>query len=181
MAAEAAKIKYGSGAVYGSLAYDFNNPALYPDEYSTAPKPAAKPRTGTKVRTRARTAVHTRQSIAPLSVVGMLIAAFLFVVAITAQARLVGLSSESVTLQNELNQLEERQAKLRIQYESAFNMSEIENYAIRSLGMQKPKADQIYYIDTSAPDKAVVIGSAENAGFVDRVSDFLAGFGAYFR
>lgn len=181
MAAEAARIKYGSGAVYGSLAYDFNNPALYPDEYSTAPKHEARPRTETKVHTRARTAVRTRQSIAPLSIVGVLIAAFLFVIAITAQAQLVSLSSDSVALQQELDQLEERRAKLLIQYESAFNMSDIENYAIRSLGMQKPKADQIYYIDTSAPDKAVVIASAENTGFVDRVSDFLAGFGAYFR
>ena len=77
--------------------------------------------------------------------------------------------------------MEEHQAKLRIQYESAFNMSDIENYAIQSLGMQKPKADQIFYIDTSAPDKAVVIASAENTAFVDRVSDFLSGFGAFFR
>ena len=180
MAAEAARIKYGSGAVYGSLAYDFNNPALYPDEYSTAPKPDARQKAETKVRTRARTAVHTKQGIAPLSVVGVLIAAFLFVIAITAQAKLVGLSSESVSLQQELDQLEEHQAKLRIQYESAFNMSDIENYAIHSLGMQKPKADQIFYIDTSAPDKAVVIASADNRGFVDRVSDFLSGIGTYF-
>ena len=91
MAAAAAKRKYGQGAVYGSLAYDFNNPELYREEYTTA-QPKARPRTQTqtRVRTRARTAVHTRQSIAPLSLVGMLAAAFLLVIAILAQAYWLG-------------------------------------------------------------------------------------------
>ncbi len=182
MAAAAAKRKYGQGAVYGSLAYDFNNPELYREEYTTA-QPKARPRTQTqtRVRTRARTAVHTRQSIAPLSLVGMLAAAFLLVIAILAQAQMVGISSKSVTLRSELSQLEEEQAKLRIAYESAFNMAEIEDYAIHSLGMQKPRADQIFYIDTSSPDKAVVIAGGESVGFVDRVSDYLSGVVEYFR
>ena len=186
MAAAAAKTKYGQGAVYGSLAYDFNHPELYQDEYGAAPERVARPtprtqtQTRTKVHTRAKTAVHTRQSIAPMSVVGVAVAAFLFVIAIMAQAQLVGISAESVSLQNELTQLEEQQAKLRIRYESAFNMSDIEEYATKSIGMQKPHADQIFYIDTSAPDKAVVIADSGETGFVDKVSDFISGFGAYF-
>ncbi len=85
MAAAAAKREYGQGAVYGSLAYDFNNPELYREEYTTA-QPKARPRTQTqtRVRTRARTAVHTRQSSAPLSLVGMLAAAFRRVIALLA-------------------------------------------------------------------------------------------------
>ena len=184
MAAPAAKTKYGQGAVYGSLAYDFNHPELYQEEYSAAPERVARPKprtqTQTKVHTRARTAVHTKQSIAPMSIVGMLVAAFLCAVAIMAQTQLVGISADSTALQSELNQLEDQQAKLKIRYESAFNMSDIEDYAIKSLGMQKPKADQIYYIDTSAPDKAVVIADGEEMGFVDSVSDFISGFAAYF-
>ncbi len=182
MAAAAAENIYGRGAVVGSLAYDYDNPELYREEYTEA-QPKARPRvqTQTRVQTRARTAVRTRQSIAPLSLIGMLAAAFLLVVAILAQAQIVGISSRSVALQKELAQLEEQQAKLRISYESAFNMAEIEDYAIHSLGMQKPRADQIYYIDTSSPDKAVVIAGSESAGFVDRVSDFLSGAVDYFR
>ena len=181
MAATAVKRRYGQGAVNGSLAYDFNNPELYREQYSTAPTPTARPdtRTQTRVRTRARTVVRTRQSIAPTSILGVMVAAFLFVTAIMAQATLVGLSSESVKLENELTALEEQQAKLRIAYESAFNMSDIEDYAVRSLGMQRPRADQIYYIDTAAPDKAVVVAGSQNGGLVDRVSDFISGFGAY--
>lgn len=184
MAETAAKRKYGQSAVFGSLAYDFNNPELYRDEYSAAPERVARPKpqtqTQTRVHTRAKTAARTRQSIAPASIAGVLVAAFLFVIAIMAQAQLVGISAESVSLQNELAALEDTQTKLKIRYESAFNMSDIEDYATESLGMQKPRADQIYYIDTSAPDKAVVIAESESTGFADRVSDFFSGFTAYF-
>ena len=184
MAATAAKQTYGQGAVFGSLAYDFDNPELYREEYTSA-QPTARPRqqmqTRTRVQTRARTALHTRQSIAPLSLIGMLAAAFLLVVAILAQAQIVGISSRSVELQKELAALEEQQAKLQIAYESAFNMAEIEDYAIHSLGMQKPHADQVFYIDTSSPDKAVVIADHTSDGCVDRVSDFISGALAYFR
>ena len=177
--AAAAERKYGQGAVFGSLAYDFNNPELYPEEYTEA-QPKTRPQTRTEIHTRARTAVHTRQSIAPVSIVGMLAAAFLVVTAILAQAKIVGISSRSVELRQELEQLEEQQAKLRIAYESAFNMAEIEDYAIHSLGMQKPRADQVFYIDTSSPDKAVVVAGGDDVGFVDRVSDYLSGIAEYF-
>jgi cell division protein FtsL len=182
MAQAAVNQKYGQGAVFGSLAYDFDNPELYREEYTTA-QPAArpKPRVQTRVHTRARAVVHTRQSIAPLSLVGMLAAAFLLVTAILAQAQIIGISSRSVELRQELETLEAQQAKLRIAYESAFNMAEIEEYAVHSLGMQKPQADQVFYIDTSSPDKAVVIAGSESVGFVDRVSDTLSGLFAYFR
>ena len=182
--AAAAEMKYGQGAVFGSLAYDFDNPELYRDGSAVA-QPKARPRTETqtqtRVHTRARTAVRTKQSIAPMTLVGMLAAAFLVVVAILAQAQIVGISSQSVALEKELVQLEEQQAKLRIAYESAFNMAEIEDYAIHSLGMQKPRADQVFYIDTSSPDKAVVIAGGGDEGVVDRVSDYLSGLIAYFR
>ena len=180
--AAVAESTYGQGAVFGSLAYDFNNPELYREEYTTVqPKARPQTQTRTRVQTRAKTVAHTRQSIAPMSLIGMLAAAFLIVVAILAQAQMVGISSKSVELQKELAQLEEQHDKLRIAYESAFNMAEIEDYAIHSLGMQKPRADQIFYIDTSSPDKAVVIAGTENEGFVDRVSDFLSGVVEYFR
>ena len=181
--AAAVQRRYGEGAVYGSLAYDFNHPELYGgDTYAEPKTPAAKPKTETRtrVRTRSKRAIHTKQSIAPSAILGILVAAFLFVTGITAQVRLLGVSGQSVELEAKLSELEEQQAKLRIRYESAFNLAEIEEYATGSLGMQKPNANQIAYIDTSAPDKAVVIDDGSDEGFVDRVSDFLSGLGAYF-
>ena len=181
MATAAAK-KYGQGAVYGSLAYDFNHPELYQEEYSAPRTPAAKPRTETqtKVRTRARTAVRTRQGISPMAILGCAVAAFLMIIAITAQITLFDVSGQNVALTTQLAELETEQAKLRIAYESAFNLAEVETYAISELGMQKPSADQIYYIDTSAPDKAVVIADGASETFAERAADFFTGFRAYF-
>ena len=180
--AAVAERRYGQGAVYGSLAYDFDNPELYREEYSRPRTPAAKPqtRTQTHVRTRTRVAVRSRQGISPLSVLGLFVAAVMFVIAITAQINLFAVSSDSVALTKELAVLEEERAKLRIAYERAFNLSEVETYAKETLGMQKPSADQIFYIDTSAADKAVVIASGEGATFTERAADFLSGFQAYF-
>lgn len=178
---------YGRGAVYGSLAYDFNHPELYAGEEYSAPQtpPAAKPkpREQVRVRTRARAqhALHTKQGISPVALAGSLIAAFMLVTAITAQVQLIGVSGSSVELQNQLAALEETQAKLRIRYESAFNLSEIEEYAVGSLGMMKPNAAQINYIDTSSPDKAVMIASGSSDSIVDRAADYLSGLGEYFR
>ena len=173
--AAAASAKYGQGAVYGSLAYDFNNPELYPEEYSRPQTPAARPRTQTqtRVRTRAKTAARTKQGIAPTAILGALVAAFLLVTGVLAQVQLFSVSDGAV-------ELEQQQAKLKIAYESAFNLAEIEDYAMSSLGMQKPKADQVYYIDTSSPDKAVVVAQSEGESLVDRAADFLSGLGAYF-
>lgn len=179
------KVKYGSGAVYGSLAYDFDNPELYPEIYSsplerTAP-PQTREDTAAGVRTGARTHARTRQGISPAAVLGMMVAAVLFVIALLAQIQLVGISDTSVQLQSQLSQLETEQAKLQIAYESAFNLTEIEEYATTQLGMQKPNADQIYYIDTASMDKAVVVETSSSDSFVDQVSDFFSGIFEYFR
>lgn len=188
MAEAALNKRYGEGAVYGSLAYDFNHPELYPEEYS---RPAGRPeipvdrpktRAGTqgKVRTRARTAPRAKQGIAPVSILGAAAAAFLLVTAINAQAALFAISGDSVKLEQTLSELETEQTRLRIAYESIFNLAEVEEYAVYTLGMQKPAADQIHYIDTAAPDKAVVIDAVAGDGFVDRASDFISDIGSYF-
>ena len=97
-----------------------------------------------------------------------------------AQVQLFSVADSAVELEQQLAELEQQQAKLKIAYESAFNLAEIEDYAVSSLGMQKPKADQVYYIDTSSPDKAVVVAQSEGESLIDRAADFLSGLGAYF-
>jgi len=181
MAATAVK-KYGQGAVYGSLAYDFNHPELYQEEYSRPQTPAARPQTATqtKVRTRARTAAVTKQGVSPVAIIGIAVAAVLLIISITAQITAFSVAGENVALTNQLEELEREQAKLQIAYESAFNLAEVETYATQVLGMQKPGADQIYYIDTSAPDKAVVVADGSSGTFAERTADFFTGIRALF-
>lgn len=182
--ADAGRTEYGSGAVYGSLAYDFDSPELYGDEYS-APmgEHTAPAQTEERVRTAARPGVHARskQAVYPLAVLGILVSAVLFVIVIMAQIQLFDISSETVKLEGQLKELKTEQVRLQIVYEGAFNLTEVEQYAINNLGMQKPSADQIFYIDTASPDRAVIISQTNNDGFFGRVSDFLSGIAAYFK
>ena len=166
-----AQSEYGRGAVYGSLAYD-----------TPYPEAGSEPEETEAVEQQPRHLAVSRagQGIAPFSIIGILIAAFLFVTAMTARTRLLDLSTESAALQEEIAELETEQARLRIAYETSFNLADVESYATRVLGMQKPLEDQITYLDIAAPDRAVVVQEKNRDGFVDRVSDFLVGLGAYF-
>ena len=87
-------------------------------------------------------------------------------------------------IEDQYAQLQEQQTRLRIDYESAFNLTEIEDYAIHELGMQKPRSDQLYYISSSdAADTAVVLDqtAAEPLSLADRFGDFLTSIVEYFR
>ncbi len=181
--ADMGRMKYGRGAVYGSLAYDYDNPELYPEEYSSAPERTAPPQTQERTRTATRAQVQARskQAVYPLAMLGILVAAVLAVIAIMAQIQLFDISSKTVELETRLKELQTEQTKLQIQYEGAFNLTEIERYATGQLGMRKPSADQIYYIDTSSPDRAVIIQQGANGGFFAKMSALLSGIGEYFR
>lgn len=182
--ADAGRREYGSRAVYGSLAYDFDNPELYQEEYSVpAPEQTAPPQTQERTQTAVRPGAHarSRQAVYPLAILGILVSAVLFVIAIMAQIQLFDISSKTVELEGRLKELKTEQTRLQIAYEGAFNLTEIEQYAISNLGMQKPSADQIFYIDTSSPDRAVIINQSGSDGFFGRVSDLLSEIGEYFR
>lgn len=171
---------YGQGAVYGSLAYDFNNPALNPEyeEHWSVQHQVESPAIEEE-QAQAQTAPKTMQAIAPFSVIGLVLAAVLFVFALMAQIQLTTVSDEAVALTDKIAQLETEQTRLRIEYESAFNLTEIEEYAISELGMQKPRSDQIFYLDSATPDKAEILSPEESDGLLDRVSDFVGSMGEY--
>ena len=102
----------------------------------------------------------------------------------TAPVDLPQASAQVSALEDQYAELQEQQTRLRIDYESAFNLTEIEDYAIHELGMQKPRSDQLYYISSSdAADTAVVLDqtAAEPLSLADRFGDFLTSIVEYFR
>lgn len=167
--------RYGQGAVYGSLAYDFNNPALQP-EYTEEEQWQVMHRADNPVAEEAQAAeaavASNRQAIAPISVLGILAAAVMIVVMLLAQARLTAVCSEAVRLTNRIDQLQTEQARLRIAFESAFNLTEIEDYAVTELGMQKPRNDQIFSISSRTQDKVEIFAPDSAGGLLDRVTEF---------
>ena len=75
-----------------------------------------------------------------MAVLGFAIAAVLLVISLVARVQLSQASAQVSALEDQYTQLQEQQTRLRIDYESAFNLTEIEDYAIHELGMQKPRS-----------------------------------------
>ena len=179
---------FTQGAVFGSLAYDVNNPFLQPgdlpqeelrEEVSAAP-PIEE--TAAAEQPAVHAAAHSRQAIAPFAILGYACAAVLLIVSLFARIQVLTVSDGIVDLQNQLAELETERSKLLIEYESAFNLNDVESYATNVLGMQTPRDDQVCYVDGSSPDKAEIIHSdTESDGFKLRLSDFFGSLGEYFR
>ena len=166
----------------GNAAYDLRSTAAEEYLYSTPVEMPHAPRTTEAV---VPESVPTpKQAIAPMAVLGFAIAAVLLVISLVARVQLSQASAEVSALEDQYTQLQEDQTRLRIDYESAFNLTEIEDYAIHELGMQKPRSDQLYYISSSdATDTAVVLdqNAAEPLSLADRLGDFFSSIVEYFR
>ncbi len=172
--------EYRYGATDGSVAYDLGNPALYPEYVYGQPLdiPAA-PEVEDEVV--AAGEIASTQALSPIAVIGYAIAAVLLVFSLLSRVQLTQLSDQCVALETSLAALQEQEAKLLISYESSLNLPEIESYAINTLGMQKPRSDQIRYISGDVQDRAVVLtGTGEQTNFVNRVGDFISSFLEYF-
>ncbi len=181
----------------GNLAYDFTSqPNTYPDDWDwqgEAPAPyddemkvvlPAEPRYYEDERemAAARPKVRTRQSVSPGAILGFAVAAVLLVFTLMAKIQLTQITDQAVKLEEKLVELKNEKARLEIEYEGAFNLKEIEEYAIRGLGMQRPREEQIFYLQSSVPDKAVVMEEEpEEETLLERLfglADFIA---EYFR
>lgn len=179
MAKAAVKSSYPRDAVNGSLAYDLNRPAAEDYLYSAPVDIPAAPRTTDEVVPE-RVAVP-KQAVSPMAVLGFAVAAVLLVLSLMARAQLSAASETVTGLESRIAELQEEQDKLLIGYESAFNLTEIEDYAINELGMQKPRSDQIYYVNSTAQDKAVILTEdVEQVGLADRFGDFISSLVEYF-
>lgn len=174
--------KRNTARMDGNAAYDLRSNAAEEYLYSAPVELPHAPRTTEAV---VPESVPTpKQAIAPLAVLGFAIAAVLIIVSLVARVQLSQASAEVSALEDQYAELQEQQTRLRIDYESAFNLTEIEDYAIHELGMQKPRSDQLYYISSSdATDTAVVLdqNAAEPLSLADRLGDFFSSIVEYFR
>ncbi|MCD7948403.1 MAG: hypothetical protein LUG13_09015 [Oscillospiraceae bacterium] len=114
------------------------------------PQPQVRP----KQRTLARPRVRVREAgkVSVFAVVGFLAIAMLAVVMLLAYSYLMEVSDNTVTLRNEMDSLKTEEAKLRAQYELAYDLSGIETSMTAAGTMVKPQAGQIFYVSVSEPD-----------------------------
>jgi len=73
---------------------------------------------------------------------------------------LTALSAETVALKQEITQLESENVVLTAQYERMFDRNSVKE-AAEAAGMSKPGSSQIFYIDLSDGDNAVVYQRSE--------------------
>jgi cell division protein FtsL len=180
-----------TGAVDGTLAYDFSTPAVYPqEEVYESPrgrKPQARPQSQTQdwikedQEQREHTYADLRQKtgLQVLPFLGAVAVVALVVMLLLAQIQLVNLSDTAVSLEAQIEELKTQQDKLTVEYETVFNLKDVEEYATGVLGMQEPRDDQIYYLtNVNAGDKAVVITDENTNMFSLGLEDIVASFKA---
>lgn len=101
---------------------------------------------------RLRTAVPTA-----LLIILALMSAAMLIFSLFTRAELTAVSDENLELSNKLDSLLEENRRLRIEYEFAQNLDELEKDAKERLGMQSSLQRREQTIDTEPEDKAVVI------------------------
>ena len=159
--ARALRAQERRGTTYGDLAYDLDAMSREyalrhaGEDVRREAVPSPKVRSVTAPRAR------QRQHLSVVSVLGFLAVTALAVVTLSQYVQLTVISSEVVKLQSELSELQTENVSLTTKYEQTFDLSTIKE-AAEAAGMSKPSSSQIYYIDLSEGDSAVVYQQEES-------------------
>ena len=68
-------------------------------------------------------------------------------------------SRDPAAVEEQINALEEENARLLIEHEAAYSAARVEEYAREALGMQSPASGQIVYIESGDADWAEIPAS----------------------
>ena len=169
------ELRYESrSAVYGDLAYDLDREvrehalrhageAPRHQETQAPAVPKARPR----VRSLTKAEARQHRKVSVLSFAGVCAAIGLAVTMLMGYIQLTAISAEVVNLQAQLEELETENVSLTAQHEKMFDLATVKE-AAEAAGMSKPSGSQIYYIDLSEGDSAVVYRQ-EEASVLSRI------------
>ncbi len=179
MAREGFKVNTGYGdaadyAVYGNVAYDLN--ALPKREYEDQPN--AERRT----KARAYAVNQPASGISFFAAAGFVLFAVMMVFVLLARLQLTEISDETARIESRIADLSEVEARLKIEYEKTFNLTEIEKYATKKLGMIRQGSDSVTFLSMTNVDRAEILvpEETENTGFLSGFKDFLSSLLEYF-
>jgi cell division protein FtsL len=151
--------------------------------YAPEVKPARRPEES-RAKKPARKAVRRRQKAYGLSlfaVCGFALVAVMMVFVLLSHIKYNEITSEVAQLQTRLAALNEEERKLKIAYEDAFDVNEVETYATNVLGMTKPLDSQLATVATAASDKAVVLATSAQENSRTSIGTFLMSLVSYFK
>lgn len=188
-AATATKKRYYSSAVNGSLAYDFDalerqleqTGDMGRDLY-TAPLEERSADVIARAHEHTKARVRTAQRLSPVIVVGYSALAVMLTLLVVCYVQLAAISNNVVAMNKEATQLETDQVILQTQYERAYDLASVKEAAMAA-GMDRPSDSQIYYIDLSDPDNAVIYQDQEEGllGWLKELGSSIFAMVEYFR
>lgn len=172
MAAAVRDTRYrGRQTVNGSLAYDLDYAARERElrHAGEARREAAKP----KVHAAPHILVRARQYISPLTVLSVAAVMGLALLVLMNYVQLTLLSSETVELRQQLEELETENVSLTAQYQQMFDMASVKE-AAEAAGMSKPSSTQMGHLELSGGDTAVAYRQ-KKPGLLSRILSSLHG------
>jgi cell division protein FtsB len=143
------------GAVYGDLAYDLDREIRETELRHAGEKRREGARPAPQVRRVSKVQVRERQKISWTAVFGFAAVIALTILVLMSYVQLTILSSSVVDLKKQLSTLQTENVTLTAQYQQMYDLSTVKE-AAEAAGMTKPTNSQIYYVDLSDGDSAVV-------------------------
>lgn len=147
------------------------------------PRPMVRPKERVVARPRVR--VREAGAVSPFAVAGFLAVGVFAVLLLFSYVNLAVTSQQIIDLRSEMTELRTEEAKLRAQYELAYDLESIESEVTASGSMVKPQNGQTIYVDLSEPDSVTLFSQEQatpgTAGFVDTVKSIVDEIVAYFR
>ena len=144
-------------------------PGIPMPETRAVPGAPAKRGNPARSRTRAIERPHMKLDFRTVARFGIAVTILMFIV--YGNMQLSQLQRENQKMKVELTLLQRQENQLRGQFENTVQLSEVERYAVSELGMVKPDASQILYIDLGGEDHAEVI---EQKSFWQSIQDMLS-------
>lgn len=134
----------------GSAAYDLyraNGTAAPQIDHPGLPEERELPRSYRRVR--------AKTAIAPLSVIGTMVAACMLILVVFGYVQLYEATQHVSDLKSELSELRQEQIVLESLYEGGIDLDYIETQA-DAMGFAVPERDQIVYLNLTGTDKAEI-------------------------
>ncbi|NCE63352.1 hypothetical protein D1159_01860 [Pseudoflavonifractor sp. 524-17] len=177
------RTKYAYRRVPGNASYDGSAARQLEREEGLTGRPLVRPRE--KALSRPRIRVREAGKVSVFAIVGFAAVAVCAMLLLLGYVQLAQLSNDVVSLQSEVNTLRGEEAKLRVQYELAYDLSSIEQAMTSSGTMIHPRDSQICYVDLSEPDGVELLNETRPVKGVEGILDSLRSIGGqvveYFR
>lgn len=172
MATAARDLRYRAGhSVDGNLARNLDWEVRERELRHAGEAPRHQEAAEPQVRARPRIRTRAAQHVSLLSVADFCVVGALALLVLVHYIQLTRLSDEVVDLRSQLSELETENVVLSAQYEQIFDLGSVREAAV-AMGMTKPSSSQIYYIDLSEGDSAIVYQEA-SPGLLERLRESL--------